>query len=104
MASGLSWDEKYYSPFSIVTRAYFDDNLEYASASKNIRIIDKKENLIIKGDYAEVFEKLDSALITKNPVAINITKSDSLFIPLLAICSALAPVFKSRFFQRAVSG
>lgn len=28
MASGLSWDERYYSPFSIVTRAYFDDNLE----------------------------------------------------------------------------
>lgn len=27
MASGLSWDEKYYSPFSIVTRAYFDSNL-----------------------------------------------------------------------------
>ncbi|QYJ69121.1 serine hydrolase domain-containing protein [Flavobacterium litorale] len=28
MASGLSWDEKYYSPFSIVTRAYFDDKLD----------------------------------------------------------------------------
>jgi CubicO group peptidase (beta-lactamase class C family) len=28
MASGTSWEEKYYSPFSIVTRAYFDDNLE----------------------------------------------------------------------------
>ncbi|MGB5417873.1 serine hydrolase domain-containing protein [Algibacter sp.] len=28
MASGTSWDEQYYSPFSIVTRAYFDDNLE----------------------------------------------------------------------------
>lgn len=28
MASGLSWDEKYYSPFSIVTRAYFDDELK----------------------------------------------------------------------------
>ena len=28
VASGLSWDEKYYSPFSIVTRAYFDDNLK----------------------------------------------------------------------------
>ena len=27
MSSGLSWDEKYYSPFSIVTRAYFDDDL-----------------------------------------------------------------------------
>ena len=28
MASGLSWDEKYYSPFSIVTREYFDDHLK----------------------------------------------------------------------------
>lgn len=28
MASGLNWDEKYYSPFSIVTRAYFDDKLD----------------------------------------------------------------------------
>ncbi len=28
MASGLSWEEKYYSPFSIVTRAYFDDHLK----------------------------------------------------------------------------
>lgn len=28
MASGTNWDEKYYSPFSITTRAYFDDNLE----------------------------------------------------------------------------
>lgn len=27
MCSGLNWDEKYYSPFSIVTRAYFDDDL-----------------------------------------------------------------------------
>ncbi|GAB1856950.1 serine hydrolase [Flavobacteriaceae bacterium MHTCC 0001] len=28
MASGTSWDERYYSPLSIVTRAYFDDDLE----------------------------------------------------------------------------
>jgi CubicO group peptidase (beta-lactamase class C family) len=28
MASGLDWDEKYYSPLSIVTRAYFDDKLK----------------------------------------------------------------------------
>ncbi|HEA28626.1 MAG TPA: class C beta-lactamase-related serine hydrolase [Leeuwenhoekiella sp.] len=27
MASGLKWDESYYSPFSVTTRAYFDDNL-----------------------------------------------------------------------------
>lgn len=27
MSSGLDWDESYYSPFSITTRAYFDDDL-----------------------------------------------------------------------------
>lgn len=27
MASGLNWDENYYSPFSITTRAYFDEDL-----------------------------------------------------------------------------
>lgn len=27
MASGLNWDEDYYSPFSMTARAYFDDNL-----------------------------------------------------------------------------
>lgn len=28
MASSINWDERYYSPFSITTRAYFDDNLK----------------------------------------------------------------------------
>jgi len=36
MASGTSWDERYYSPFSIVTRAYFDDNLEKVMLGLNI--------------------------------------------------------------------
>ena len=36
MASGLSWDEKYYSPFSIVTRAYFDDDLNNVILGLNI--------------------------------------------------------------------
>ena len=37
MASGLSWDEKYYSPLSIVTRAYFDDNLRGLILGLNIK-------------------------------------------------------------------
>jgi CubicO group peptidase (beta-lactamase class C family) len=28
MSSGLNWDEDYYSPFSITTRSYFDENLD----------------------------------------------------------------------------
>ena len=36
MASGSDWDEKYYSPFSITTRAYFDDDLEKVMLSRKI--------------------------------------------------------------------
>lgn len=36
MASGLDWDESYYSPFSVTTRAYFDDNL--AKVMRNLEM------------------------------------------------------------------
>ncbi|WP_242203413.1 serine hydrolase domain-containing protein [Aestuariivivens insulae] len=34
MASGSDWDEAYYSPFSITTRAYFDDDLKAMMLNK----------------------------------------------------------------------
>ena len=37
MASGLNWDEAYYSPFSITTRAYFDDDLEELMLGVNVK-------------------------------------------------------------------
>ena len=36
MASGLNWDESYYSPFSVTTRAYFDKDL--AAVIKNLKV------------------------------------------------------------------
>ena len=39
MASGLNWDEKYYSPFSVVTRAYFDNDLK--KVILNLKTIEK---------------------------------------------------------------
>jgi len=36
MASGLNWDESYYSPFSITTRAYFYDDLEKMMLTVNV--------------------------------------------------------------------
>ena len=36
MASGLNWDESYYSPFSVTTRAYFDKDL--TSVIKNLKV------------------------------------------------------------------
>ncbi len=59
---------------------YFDEEKKYASISNNIKIIDNKEKLVLTGDYGELFEEKDSAIITKNPLAINILKRDSLFV------------------------
>lgn len=36
MASGLDWDENYYSPFSITTRAYFDQDLDKVTLSQKV--------------------------------------------------------------------
>ncbi len=39
MASGTNWEEAYYSPFSITTRAYFDDDLE--KVILGLEVVDK---------------------------------------------------------------
>lgn len=39
MSSGLEWDEAYYSPFSITTRAYFDDELD--KVILNLKVVDE---------------------------------------------------------------
>lgn len=36
MASGSNWDESYYSPFSVTTRAYFDENLSAVALNQKI--------------------------------------------------------------------
>ena len=58
----------------------FDDKKQYASGTNNVIITDTLNKTIIKGDFAQVYKALDSALITKNPYAIKIYKTDSLFI------------------------
>lgn len=49
MSSGISWDEKYYSPFSIVTRAYFDDKLKEIILGLNIKEKPGKEFKYLSG-------------------------------------------------------
>ncbi|MCK5637986.1 MAG: hypothetical protein KAH67_04700 [Flavobacteriaceae bacterium] len=59
---------------------YYDRNTGFASASKNIQIIDTLNNSLLLGNYAEYFEKLDSAFVVNRAVAITNTNTDSLFI------------------------
>jgi|TARA_B110000967_G_scaffold117293_1_gene120008 lipopolysaccharide export system protein LptA len=58
----------------------FDDLKKYASGTKNVTITDTINKTIIKGDFAEVFKELDSAMVTKNAYAIKLLEKDSLFI------------------------
>lgn len=59
---------------------YYDRNRDFASATNNIVMTDTINNMIIKGGYGEVYQRLDSAFVTKKAVAISKTESDSLYI------------------------
>jgi lipopolysaccharide export system protein LptA len=59
---------------------YYDRNIGFASATDNIKITDTVNHVILKGNYAEYFEKIDSAFVVKHALAITNTNKDSLFI------------------------
>ena len=59
---------------------YYNRNTGFASANKNFKIIDTISNVVVKGNYAEYYEKKDSAFAIDRAVAITNTDKDSLFI------------------------
>ena len=59
---------------------YFDDRIQYASASQNVQITDTIGNNVIRGQYGEIFKDRDSAIVTRSPIAIKLVDKDSLFI------------------------
>ena len=59
---------------------FFESEKEYAAATKNVSIVDSLNNSIITGHYGEIFKALDSAIITRRALSINIVDKDSLFI------------------------
>ena len=59
---------------------YFDDRAQYAAASQNVQITDTIGNNVIRGQYGEIFKERDSAIVTRNPIAIKLVDKDSLYI------------------------
>ena len=85
--------------------------LPQALASKNIILTDTLNKTIIKGDYAEIFKAIDSAMITKRSVAIKMIEKDSLFIKadtLFAVGPNENRIIKGRYnvriFKQGLSG
>ena len=78
---------------------YYNRNTGFGSASKNIVVNDTTRNIIIKGEYAEYFEKEDSTFVTDRAVAINIMKQDSVFIHGDTLMMTLLPNSENRLMR-----
>jgi lipopolysaccharide export system protein LptA len=59
---------------------YYDRNVEFASATRNVKITDSINKGIVKGHYAELYKNKDSMFVTKRAVAINLVENDSVYI------------------------
>jgi lipopolysaccharide export system protein LptA len=59
---------------------YFENERNYASATRKVVVTDTINQSIIRGNYAEIFKAKDSAIITRKALAINIIENDSLYI------------------------
>lgn len=59
---------------------FFNNPSNYAAATNNVRLTDTLNNSLILGHYAEIFKVKDSAIITRNPMAISLVETDSLYI------------------------
>jgi lipopolysaccharide export system protein LptA len=78
---------------------YYDRNTGFGSATNNIVVNDTTKDLIIKGEYAEYFEKKDSTFVTERAVAINVMENDSLFIHGDTLMMTLIPYSKNRIMR-----
>lgn len=59
---------------------FYNRNEYYASATKNIKMIDTLNNMFVRGNYGEFFQKLDSAYVIKKAVAITLIDKDSMYV------------------------
>lgn len=58
---------------------YYNQITGFGRAEGNVTLEDPQENRYIKGGYGEIFEKIDSAMITQKPYAVKILEKDSIY-------------------------
>lgn len=58
---------------------YFNQITGYGTARGNVTLDDPLESRYLKGGYAEVYEKKDSAMVTEKPYAVKILEKDSIY-------------------------
>lgn len=84
---------------------YFNNITGFGKATGNVTLDDPKERRYIKGGYGEVFQKKDSAMMTKGPYAVKIMEKDSVYFAAEKILSYQRPdsadITKKKSFLRA---
>lgn len=60
-------------------KMYYNQNTGFGKGEGNVVLSDPNEHRYIKGGYGEIFERKDSAMITKNPYAVKVLKNDSMY-------------------------
>ncbi|MGN7759036.1 OstA-like protein [Chryseobacterium sp. 22532] len=70
---------------------YFNNITGFGKATGNVTLDDPIEKRYIKGGYGEVFQKKDSAMMTKSPYAVKIMEKDSIYFAAEKILSYQRP-------------
>ncbi|WEK68117.1 MAG: OstA-like protein [Candidatus Chryseobacterium colombiense] len=70
---------------------YYNQLTGFGKATGNVTLDDPNERRWIKGGYGEIFEKKDSAMMTKNPYAVKAMQKDSLYFASEKIISYQKP-------------
>ena len=70
---------------------YHNQITGFGKATGNVTIDDPLEKRYIKGGYGEIFEKQDSAMMTKSPYAVKILEKDSIYFASEKILSYQKP-------------
>jgi len=59
---------------------YYEKLTQFGKAFKNIEMYDTTNNVVVYGDYGEMFGKLGLSIVTKNAVAKQYMKNDSMYL------------------------
>jgi len=70
---------------------YYNQISGFGKATGNVTLDDPKERRYIKGGYGEIFEKKDSAMMTRNPYAVKVMEKDSIYFAAEKIISYQRP-------------
>lgn len=86
-------------------KMYFNQITGFGTAIGNVTLDDPYEKRYIKGGYGEIYEKKDSAVMTKEPYAVKILEKDSIYFAAEKILSFQKPdaedITKKKSFLRA---